>query len=293
FARFFTFTWEYGEILCKAVHYFQNLTIICSVLNLIGLSFERYYAILHPMRAKYMCTVTIARRLVILIWSLSVVMALPILVGQRQRLVGGARKGYWCVEDWDSPLIAKVYNLYMFVVAYVLPLTLMTLAYTNICRRLWQVKYQHPSLRATHSYMRPDRDPSSPEESLEVCNFLRSSTVHREKIRSVNEESTRRQVVKMLVFVVALFAICWGPIMFNNVLVAFHVLQPLHHGYLKPMRQGFWLMGYVNSCLNPIVYGFMSKNFRESFRNTVSLCVLGRDISRHRTLCRCTFNATT
>ncbi|BFZ00046.1 hypothetical protein BsWGS_03085 [Bradybaena similaris] len=149
FARFFTFTWEYGEALCKAVHYFQNLTIICSVLNLIGLSFERYYAILHPMRAKYVCTVTIARRLVCLIWTMSLIMALPILVGQRQVLVGGERKGYWCVEDWESPLTSRVYNLYMFVLAFVLPLALMTFAYTSICRRLWQVTYQHHTFRTT------------------------------------------------------------------------------------------------------------------------------------------------
>ncbi|XP_059175677.1 QRFP-like peptide receptor, partial [Physella acuta] len=82
FARFFTFTWQYGEVLCKSVHYMQNLTIICSVLNLTGLSLERYYAILHPMRAKYTCTVSMARRFVVLIWTMSVIMAVPILVGQ-------------------------------------------------------------------------------------------------------------------------------------------------------------------------------------------------------------------
>ena len=41
----------------------------------------------------------------------------------------------------------------------------------------------------------------------------------------------------MLVAVVVLFAVCWGPILFNNVLVAFGVLEQLHLGWLKPMRQ--------------------------------------------------------
>ena len=41
FVRFFTFTWRLGVVMCKGVHYLQNVSIICSVLNLIGLSLER------------------------------------------------------------------------------------------------------------------------------------------------------------------------------------------------------------------------------------------------------------
>ncbi|XP_055884322.1 QRFP-like peptide receptor [Biomphalaria glabrata] len=297
FARFFTFTWQYGEVLCKFVHYLQNVTIICSVLNLTGLSLERYYAILHPMRAKYTCTVTMARRFVVLIWTMSIVMAIPILIGQRQVLVGKKIQGYWCVEEW-SPLMAKIYNLYMILVVFVLPLGLMAYAYTCICRRLWQVQYQHSTMRASQYHIRPERTVTplpSPQYGNENRSFLRTSiSIYGKRIGALNEDSTRKQVVKMLVFVVFLFAVCWGPIMMNNVLVSFDILHRLNHGFLKPMRQLFWLMAYVNSCLNPIVYGFMSKNFRESFRNTFRLCLLRsspRDVARHKALWRCSFQA--
>lgn len=73
----------------------------------------------------------------------------------------------------------------------------------------------------------------------------------------------------MLVVVVVLFAVCWGPILINNVLAAWGVIHKLHYAYLKPMRQAFFLMSYLNSCVNPIVYGFMSKNFRERFRHAI------------------------
>lgn len=84
----------------------------------------------------------------------------------------------------------------------------------------------------------------------------------------------------MLVAVIVLFAACWGPIMVNNLLVSFGVLEQLSLGYLKPMRQAFWLMSYFNSCVNPIVYGFMSKNFRDTFRYTIGLCCLRRTPNR-------------
>lgn len=76
----------------------------------------------------------------------------------------------------------------------------------------------------------------------------------------------------MLVAVVLLFIICWTPLLVTEALTAFGYLPVLHYGYLKPMRMTFNAMAYLNSCVNPIVYGFMSKNFRESFLNALCLC---------------------
>ncbi|XP_076462810.1 QRFP-like peptide receptor [Babylonia areolata] len=303
FVRFFTFTWRLGEVTCKGVHYLQNVSIICSVLNLTGLSLERYYAILHPIRARYTCTVKVARRTVLMLWALSTVMALPILMGQGHILVGEVRKGYWCMEQWPEPVLHQVYQLYMLLVVYLLPLTFMTANYVSICRRLWQVRYQRASIRAEHYHtvragsnaqqtVTPFLAPPSSASPTACTPTSRpsDSSLHRE-LRQVlrqlqeadrchrcpqSEDVTRKQVVKMLVAVVVLFAVCWGPILINNVLVAFGVLEQLHLGWLKPMRQLFWLLAYLNSSLNPIVYGFMSKNFRDSFRNTVWRCVLKR-----------------
>ena len=80
----------------------------------------------------------------------------------------------------------------------------------------------------------------------------------------------------MLVVVVLLFIICWAPILINNVLVGFQHLTQLNYGYLKPMRMAFNLMAYFNSCINPIVYSFMSKNFRETFKHLFRSIFRGR-----------------
>lgn len=91
------------------------------------------------------------------------------------------------------------------------------------------------------------------------------------------------QVVQMLVLVVLLFVLCWAPILINNVLTAFQVLEELHLGALKPMRMAFFALSYVNSCVNPIVYAFLSKNFRESFKYAICVCIRGNAFLRsHR-----------
>ena len=80
----------------------------------------------------------------------------------------------------------------------------------------------------------------------------------------------------MLISIIIIFALCWGPHLIDNVLVAFNLVEQLNYGHLKYMRQVFVVMAYFNSCVNPIVYAFMSKNFRESFKTSIATCCKSR-----------------
>ncbi|KAF6202756.1 hypothetical protein GE061_003158 [Apolygus lucorum] len=82
----------------------------------------------------------------------------------------------------------------------------------------------------------------------------------------------------MLVAVVIIFVICWGPLLILNVLMAFDVVSTLQPGPVKYCKTIFHLMAYFNSCVNPVVYGFMSKNFRESF--VKALCCRKSNVRR-------------
>ena len=57
--------------------------------DLVFIVISRYYAILYPMRAKYVCTVGRARRAILILWILSFILAIPILIGQVSILIGG------------------------------------------------------------------------------------------------------------------------------------------------------------------------------------------------------------
>ena len=75
----------------------------------------------------------------------------------------------------------------------------------------------------------------------------------------------------MLVMIVVLFVFCWAPALIDQVLVAFEVVNKYNYGYMRYLRQMFAILSYSNSCVNPIVYAFMSKNFRESFKHTMNM----------------------
>lgn len=75
----------------------------------------------------------------------------------------------------------------------------------------------------------------------------------------------------MLVAVVLLFVICWSPYLIDNVLMSFEMLPGARTGPMKHMRIAFHLLSYINSCINPLVYGFMSRNFRRGFKAALRL----------------------
>ncbi len=41
----------------------------------------------------------------------------------------------------------------------------------------------------------------------------------------------------MLVIVIVLFAVCWGPTLIDNVLRSFNLVEKLNYGHLKHLRQ--------------------------------------------------------
>ena len=41
-AKLFSYTWQFGWLLCKLAHYSETLSVVCSVLNLTALSVERW-----------------------------------------------------------------------------------------------------------------------------------------------------------------------------------------------------------------------------------------------------------
>ena len=93
----------------------------------------------------------------------------------------------------------------------------------------------------------------------------------------------------MLVAIIVLFAVCHGPSLIDNVLVSFGYVEQLNYGHLKYIRQAFALMSYFNSCINPVVYTFMSKTFRDSFRYALCVCS-GQDNLQYRGVVRFSSN---
>ncbi|XP_063601966.1 QRFP-like peptide receptor [Penaeus indicus] len=276
-AKVFAYTWTFGWFLCKGIHYLQNVSAICSVLTLTAMSMERYYAILFPFQSKYILTIRQAKRMTGLVWFLSVILSVPILFAQVHTQVGERVVSYWCHRDWDNVFLWRAYEVYMLLVVLVIPTLVMGFAYTAIGYKLTKVMIERSSLVGSGHLAKipPDRRatfihnvPCSSALETHPLNSIRVSSRSRDDDRDV------RQIVTMLVVVVVLFIICWAPLLITNVIKSFK-LMPLFepHSFYKHLLNAVHLLAYFNSCINPIVYGFLSKNFRESFYAALCPCL--------------------
>ena len=78
-------------------------------------------------------------------------------------------------------------------------------------------------------------------------------------------EAVRGKISRMVAAIVALFAICWGPM---QLLILAQAFGPGFRRNYYTYKLKIWAhcMSYASSSLNPIVYAFMGANFQRSFR---------------------------
>jgi hypocretin (orexin) receptor 2 len=70
-----TGNWWFGKTMCKIIPYIQYISVCVSVLTLTSISYERYYAIVFPLKLK--ATKFRAKIIILLVWTLAVLINLP------------------------------------------------------------------------------------------------------------------------------------------------------------------------------------------------------------------------
>ncbi|XP_029285769.1 neuromedin-U receptor 1 isoform X2 [Cottoperca gobio] len=263
--------WQnYPFLLGKGGCYFKTFLFetvcLASILNVTALSVERYIAVVHPLRAKYVVTRTHAKRVILTVWGVSVLCALPntslhginFLHG---RFTGPA--GNITMQIPDSAICTLVkphwmYNLTIQVTTFlffILPMLTISALYMLIGLQLKREK---------------------------MCHTLESKTVFGQDsychVRTQQQKARRRQVTKMLFVLVVVFGICWAPFHTDRLMWSF--INDWSDNHLEIFEYVHVISGvffYLSSAVNPILYNLMSTRFREMFKEV--MCHRPHDIT--------------
>ena len=60
-----------GSVLCKSVHFFQDITIGVSILSLLAIAFDRYRGIVFPLRKQFRKPAKLCKIIIPAIWLIS------------------------------------------------------------------------------------------------------------------------------------------------------------------------------------------------------------------------------
>ncbi|CAG9134057.1 unnamed protein product [Plutella xylostella] len=258
-----TETWFFGTAMCRIVLYFQSVAVTVSVLTLTFISVDRWYAICFPL--KFKSTTGRAKTAILIIWLLSLLFNVPefvvLQVQRKMALRFDVQYFMQCTSTWSHDSDLK-WHIIKGLFLYTFPLLLMTIAYCQIVRVLW----------------RSDNIPGH-TESHKLCtgtnNWLAAS---RRTVPSIHANAStegqlrsRRKAAKMLVAVVAMFAVCYFPVHLLSVLrFAYDVRQSEVMTAISLISH---VMCYANSAVNPLIYNFMSGKFRREFHRSYFRCL--------------------
>uniref|UniRef100_A0A8C5PXZ3 Somatostatin receptor 5 n=1 Tax=Leptobrachium leishanense TaxID=445787 RepID=A0A8C5PXZ3_9ANUR len=112
---------------------------------------------------------------------------------------------------------------------------------------------------------------SDVQQDLLTCNINWPEPVKSSGLRvgSTRRRRSERKVTRMVVIIVAVFVFCWLP---------FYILNIVNLTFIVPEEPAFVgvyffvvVLSYANSCANPILYGFLSDNFKQSFQKVLCL----------------------
>ena len=223
-----------GTLICKLVGYIQDVSIASSILSLMMISIDRFVVVLFPLKN---ATLLKRPRLVVIpIWIISVFMCSPLLYANKIEEYSG---DFYCFEEWPPHFMTgRDYTVIQFTVLYALPLVVITALYSCIAVRVWH--------RTIPGHAAPNLNRG--RRCLEA----------------------RKQLLKLLIIIVSLFAICWLP---------YHViffLQFSESGYLNcgvPETIMFYCLfvGHANSAINPCIYFIIHNEYRKGLSQITRL----------------------
>uniref|UniRef100_A0A914V0I5 G-protein coupled receptors family 1 profile domain-containing protein n=1 Tax=Plectus sambesii TaxID=2011161 RepID=A0A914V0I5_9BILA len=248
--------WPFSATWCKVHIYLQYASAFASVWTLAFLSFDRFLAVVYPIRSLAWRSSKNTAGACLLLWVL--VLALNsfwLHVYDKFEYEHNGENRTACIyvarferTATSAEILSQAYGFC--VAAFILPLLVTTVLYYFMIRRLWQSPFKNYA---------------------EVPAIRRMSA---ETIRA------KKRVTRMIAVVTIVFALSWLPNNLRFVMEA-HAYPKSTMSVSVMMFQLFGqVLAYANSCVNPFLYGIMSENFRKGVDNFMRIMI--GQTPRHR-----------
>ena len=134
-------SWIFGSFACKLVPAMMTFCVACSSLTLCCIAFDRFYAIVYPLRMKFFQATTRTVPLLVLVWVISLVAAVPQAVYYKLvefKSICGKVTEVCLSPVLDTDTLGSLYQWLPFCLLFGLPLTIMMGLYGIIIRKLWK-----------------------------------------------------------------------------------------------------------------------------------------------------------
>uniref|UniRef100_A0A096N710 Endothelin receptor type B n=4 Tax=Cercopithecinae TaxID=9528 RepID=A0A096N710_PAPAN len=233
--------WPFGAEMCKLVPFIQKASVGITVLSLCALSIDRYRAVASWSRIKGIGVPKWTAVEIVLIWVVSVVLAVPEAIGFDMITMDykGSYLRICLLHPVQKTAFMQFYKTakdwWLFSFYFCLPLAITAFFYT-----------------------------------LMTCEMLRKKSGM--QIALNDHLKQRREVAKTVFCLVLVFALCWLPLHLSRILklTLYNQNDPNRCELLSFLLVLDYIginMASLNSCINPIALYLVSKRFKNCFKS--------------------------
>ncbi|KAL9836271.1 histamine H2 receptor isoform 1-T2 [Geothlypis trichas] len=237
FSAFYELTkeWPFGSVLCNIYTSLDVMLCTASILNLLMISLDRYFAVTTPLHYGQVVTPSRVAVGLAVIWTVSLMVSfLPIHLGWNTKEIAVQNTGPTCSEECTLA-VNLVYGLVDSLLTFYIPLVIMCITYYRILRIA-----REQAKRINHTW-----------GNAPVSHMVKE-----------------HKATVTLAVVLGAFIVCWFPYF---TLFTYRGVWGDSQVKGTPMSIVLWL-GYANSALNPILYGTFNKDFRVAYQNLLHCC---------------------
>ncbi|XP_029141499.1 B2 bradykinin receptor [Protobothrops mucrosquamatus] len=236
------FHWPFGLILCKIINTFLVINLYSSIYFVVMVSIDRYLALVKTMSLGRMRQPMCAKWICLVIWIFALFLCFPTLAFRSLKGVN-AFEGLACILEYPSVFQWTITTAVLLnTVGFLIPVCIIT----------------YCSVQIIHTLQNRDT----------------------QKIKTIQ---TEKKATILVLAVLLLFIICWLPFQittFIDMLFQIGIISgcDVEDAVVVASQIGVYC-GFINSCLNPIVYVIVGKHFRKKCKEVYFGRVLRRPSS--------------
>ncbi|XP_074629472.1 neuropeptide FF receptor 2-like [Acropora palmata] len=246
--------WVFGDFMCKLVSFAYYLATYSSILILTAISVERYISVCISRRLRLTAKKVLTTTLVL--WTCAACVALPLFVVKESFRNPSLKTIEFCIVTWSRNDM-QIYTLVTQALFYVIPIVFMVIVYYKIARKVWT--------------------------SAEKTRSMRLSNKH--------TSNSKLRLTKISIAIILSFVISWTPL--NTITVLFFFAKrsfPFSADTARVVFPITYWIAFSNCALNPLLYCYMSQNFRKAFkifchRRSQSSSLFSKSISTLMNVC--------
>ncbi|XP_032082969.1 probable G-protein coupled receptor 83 [Thamnophis elegans] len=233
--QFVSSTWGFGKPMCHISRFVQYCSIHMSALTFAAIALDRHQVIMHPFKPRM--SLVKGGLCILVIWVMAICFSLPYAIYQNlvRLSYGNGTIRMVCLSSFPPPtdLYWKYLDLATFVLMYLLPLSVISVTYISVAKKLW------------------------------MRNAIGDVTVD----QYYAHQRKKKMSLKMLMVVVIVFGICWFPLNCYLILMSSQAFD--HHNSLY---FSFHWFAMSSACYNPFIYCWLNEGFRTELRALLGMC---------------------